>query len=292
MRFILWNLFVILAHLSVVMSASHICVIPYIDRAFCDEEVVENTVKLQMFGQYVPNEEVLYHVVKFLEIDMENVVAFYRMDKPREWFIEFTTSEPCVELKNAGHIAVNQQSSFVACHISTNVELIRVHWMPTYMKAEFLYNFFKRFGEVVDVCNVVNPNTKIDCGTREVYLITRELKNIPYKIAFKSCVSTILITVKGRQPWCLKCDQIGHRRNSCGKLEREIPMDRPANSPQTMATQEVTQTAEDLTQKSKTNTVSEHGNDTMDTVSSTSTPDTKKRKTKKETETDKQEPYG
>ena len=53
-------------------------------------------------------------------------------------------------------------------------------------------------------------------GSRTITLLTDEIKkhNFPHLVRFGHGV-TMLVTMRGRPPMCLKCHQVGHVRSGC-----------------------------------------------------------------------------
>ena len=65
-------------------------------------------------------------------------------------------------------------------------------------------------------------------GVREIRLKTSEFKRqlIPHLVKFNSGQS-ILVTLNGRPPYCLKCHVLGHTRQRCPKVKSFANVVRP-----------------------------------------------------------------
>ena len=97
---------------------------------------------------------------------------------------------------------------------------LRVHWMPLYYDGLILTEILESFGEVVDtnLSKTAHADVVAYDGVREVRLRTDELRKhkIPHVVHFNSGQS-ILITMQGRPPYCLRCKSVGHVRQRCPK---------------------------------------------------------------------------
>lgn len=100
---------------------------------------------------------------------------------------------------------------------------VRVHWLPLYYDNLILHEALHSFGDVVDVkmLKAAHANSVTFDGVREVRLRTDEMRKhtIPHVIHFNSG-QTVLLTMQGRLPYCLKCKSVGHVRNKCPKNNR------------------------------------------------------------------------
>ena len=95
---------------------------------------------------------------------------------------------------------------------------IRVHWLPIYYDGSILREIFAEYGEVLDIKMNKTSHAKLTAfnGQREVRLKCDEFRKqrIPHLINFQSGQS-ILITLPGRLPFCLRCSEVGHVRGRC-----------------------------------------------------------------------------
>ena len=89
---------------------------------------------------------------------------------------------------------------------------IRVHWLPINHVGSILREIFAEYGEVLDLKMNKTSHAKLTAfnGQREVRLKCDEFRKqqIPHLINFQSGQS-ILITLPGRLPICLRCSEVG-----------------------------------------------------------------------------------
>lgn len=95
---------------------------------------------------------------------------------------------------------------------------LRIHWLPIYFDNSILSEILSQYGEILDIKMLKTAHEKLVAynGVREVRLKTDEFhkQQIPHIVNFNSGQS-ILITMQGRPPFCLKCKGIGHVRQRC-----------------------------------------------------------------------------
>ena len=100
---------------------------------------------------------------------------------------------------------------------------VRVHFLPLYYDNLILHEALHSFGEVVNVkmLKAAHANSVTFDGVREVRLRTDEMRKctITHAIHFNSG-QTVLLTMQGRLPYCLKSKSVGHVRNKCPKNNR------------------------------------------------------------------------
>ncbi|KAH3804358.1 hypothetical protein DPMN_132642 [Dreissena polymorpha] len=95
---------------------------------------------------------------------------------------------------------------------------VRVHWLPVFIDNRVLEEMFGIFGSVISVKHETMDmeGFHVISGVRVVRLqMDEEAKNsIPHLLNF-ACGAKALLTVRGRQPLCLRCMNLGHIRGSC-----------------------------------------------------------------------------
>ncbi|KAH3870672.1 hypothetical protein DPMN_033862 [Dreissena polymorpha] len=136
----------------------------------------------------------------------------------------------------------------------------RVHWLPAFISDLAIADMFKGFGQVV---SVEHDTLKVgDFVTRSgVRIVTLECDSnmteaIPHILAF-DCGSRALIAMRGRQPLCLYCQEVGHVRNTCPQNINSIFKHNQESVSGTKVVKDVAQTAPDVAQKAPSSNVKE-----------------------------------
>ena len=95
---------------------------------------------------------------------------------------------------------------------------IKAHWLPLNMDNSLIREVFSEYGKVVIVNMQKNSHDLVSAynDIREVHLKTDEFRKqrVPHLLNFSSGQS-ILVTMAGRVPYCLKCRSVGHKRSRC-----------------------------------------------------------------------------
>lgn len=197
------------------MMSSHSWDLPEFDFKYLDLERHDKTCKITLFGKYPTPQFLLSGLLCAFKLQTEDIVCLNRFEKPNEWYLEARTIELCNKLVHTSVISLDKDTRIVCSTVAPSVELVRVHWLPSYITSEFLKDTFNTIGDVKGVCRVLDPVTGIDNGVREVFLEGAEPDTIPYILRFKSINFRLLVTVRGRPPYCTKCGRVGHSRKHC-----------------------------------------------------------------------------
>ena len=102
--------------------------------------------------------------------------------------------------------------------MSEQIITLRIHWLPMYFDNSIIQEMLNLYGEVINIEMLKTEHAKLSTynGTREVRLKCDELgkQSLPHLINFRSGQS-VLLTVPGRKPYCLRCSTVGHIRSRC-----------------------------------------------------------------------------
>ena len=102
--------------------------------------------------------------------------------------------------------------------MAEQVVSLRIHWLPLYYEDRILMTMLCLYGEGVDIKYMKSTYGNITAmnGTRDVLLKTDEIRKqqIPHLVNIMSGQS-VLITMLGRPPLCLKCKVVGNTRREC-----------------------------------------------------------------------------
>ncbi|KAH3741876.1 hypothetical protein DPMN_048606 [Dreissena polymorpha] len=181
------------------------------------EEAKERTVKVQ--GKRGSSmQEVVNVLMKYGVSDSE--IEWLASGPPgsSEYDVTFKTKYKCISFLNK----IQMQSSVL--HQGVQYRLIkygkqiitcRGHWLPTFISDRVI---FKQFGTVLSVEHdlLTKGDFSTHSGVRVVVVECNPVQkeSIPHIISFEFGTRA-LITMRGWQPLCLYCKEVGHVRNTC-----------------------------------------------------------------------------
>ena len=196
-----------------------------IPREFYDSARIKATVRLGIQSErWVSRQTILGALNKVSGFSLANLNAIYqRTEMSKTWYLELKSREAADFLCA---LKVLDHSSFKAsiCPIEAQTVRVRVHWLPNYIRDSYVKVFLSAYCQPLTIRPLHNEDDGVYTynGVREVQCIMSEEQKskIPHVVRFESGES-MLITIQGRQPYCLKCRQIGHLRKDC--TERKPP---------------------------------------------------------------------
>ena len=136
------------------------------------------------------------------------------------WELTFATPLQQTQFLSAGDFDVRGHAAKVSGADSTTVK-VRLHWIPYYVSNELFVNMFERHGMKVVASEFEKSTVKglehVSTGIRCLTLRTDKVAEIPHVVSFRDGEREMeaLITMTGRLPRCLRCNQNGHVRNKC-----------------------------------------------------------------------------
>ena len=179
------------------------------------KEVQERTVKIICKTSCKPG-LVLQGIKTFVSLDRVEAIGTH--GRNTEFYVTFLSKiDAAILLSNELHI--NGSQAFTE---STGKEevVVRVHWLPYWCDDNSLKEVMGKFGRVKRV-----EHEKIDVSDDEVAHIISNVRRvtlicqgeqkryIPHILKYEG--KDILLTVRGRSSFCLKCKFTGHIRSSC-----------------------------------------------------------------------------
>ena len=148
----------------------------------------------------------------------DEVEAVYKVSAFDPSFSVMLKFSDTVELVSSKRKMQVNGNSYQIMKMNEQVVSIRVHWLPLYFDNRILHKILGQFGEVLNIklLKTAHANVVTFDGVREVKLKVDEFQKqqLPHLVRFNSGQS-ILLTITGRPPYCLKCHQIGHTRQRC-----------------------------------------------------------------------------
>ncbi|MES9882660.1 MAG: hypothetical protein ABW185_17475 [Sedimenticola sp.] len=182
---------------------------------YYDRESYCRSVKIYAPGRRLAD---VYHgLLEFVE--PRHIASIGKVDS-NTFMVTVPDREAFYILLEAGSVEVGGRFQRIV-RVSKQELRVKVHWLPDYIADDFLSTFFGRFGEVTAVhrdTQIVSGETRATVRNcvRTVVLKTGEMGigEIPHMVKFDGGI-TILLTLPGRDPLCLKCHQVGHMRRTC-----------------------------------------------------------------------------
>ena len=109
--------------------------------------------------------------------------------------------------------------------LGRQTSVIRVHWLPLRVNntelEDWVHNFSDEIKDISYETSVATQAEGLLTGIRRIRCILRDgvdRTDIPYKesiMAEDGSLYTVLVSVEGRLPKCLKCEKLGHIRRDC-----------------------------------------------------------------------------
>ena len=160
----------------------------------------------------------IFEVLKKSGVEAEEIKGLYKVGAvDKSWSVLLSTEQTVARLKELQKVRSGRTNFFVTS-MAEQVVSLQVHWLPLYYEDRILKAMLCLYGEVVDIKNMTSTYGNITAmnGTREVLLKTDEIRKqqIPHLVNIMSGQS-VLITMLGRPPLCLKCKVVGHTRREC-----------------------------------------------------------------------------
>jgi len=187
-----------------------------IPNRYIDATMRERCIKIRVNGEFVFRKEIKNVLMTRLDIRQEEIEYIYKEERTREWFVVFRKQREVDRLAQMGEVKV-RDSTILYCERLTQQKLVlRIHWLPAYVRYELLEVFFSDYVKVLYVADNWSQDSGVRTGMREVTLVTDHETNnsIPHMVNFNDGIK-MLVTCPGRLPLCLKCHCIGHVRRDC-----------------------------------------------------------------------------
>ena len=180
-------------------------------------------------GYTYSREEVMAAIIS-QGIAPESIEGLGRMEKNRIWEVLFYTESARDKIASLEVIRTSKNAAIKVFPITGNIAHIKVYWASFFVPNDAIANAIITKtqanggnirilkGETLSIkdskYNVVSKNSvrsfKAEVDAKDL---------VPHLLTFKSPERpepiTVLVTVTGRQPMCLKCKELGHHRSNC-----------------------------------------------------------------------------
>ena len=153
----------------------------------------------------------------------EDLLGLYKVSSTDSTFQVFLANDTAMTRLLDKKFITNGKVKFSVVSMVEQMVTLRIHWLPLFYDNRILKAIFCDYGEIMDIrmCKSSYANVVAMNGLREVTLRTTELlkQKIPHLVTFDSGQS-VLVTMQGRPPLCLKCRTVGHVRKDCTSSQR------------------------------------------------------------------------
>ena len=158
-------------------------------------------------------------------VEPDEIVGIYKVSPSDSVYcVLFKFTDIADQVVRLGPLHVGK-SVFEAMKLNEQVVNVRVHWLPLFTPVPLFFDnsilreIFGAYGEVIGeikMLKTAHEKVVVYDGVREVKLRVDEMKKhmIPHVVHFNSGQS-VLLTIPGRPPYCLKCKTVGHTRGNC-----------------------------------------------------------------------------
>ena len=154
-------------------------------------------------------------------VQLDEIIGIHKVSPSELSYNLICKSEDTFDMLLKKKILDIGRHKFHVCTLAEQIVSLHIHWLPFYVDSLILKEIFSEYGEILQLSfmDTTFREQKVANGKRLVVLKTHEMKKqeIPHLIKFKSGLS-ILVTMEGRPPFCLKCNSTGHIRGDCPGL--------------------------------------------------------------------------
>lgn len=180
-----------------------------------DSDIYHRTLKIFAPGQKVAGiYQCLLHFV-----EPRHIQAIGKVDATT-FHVTIMDRDAFYTVLDAGNLIMGDRT-YKIIRVSDHSLDIKCHWLPEYLSDDFVGNYFSQFGKVKTITHdrqIVDDENKVSLNNcvRTVSIQTGEMgvAMIPHLVKFDGGV-TMLLTIMGREPLCLKCHNVGHMRRTC-----------------------------------------------------------------------------
>jgi len=183
------------------------------------------TVKITIVGQ-LKNEDPRKLLVNAISstVPTDHWKWLIRKERFNQWFLTVATNEQADAITDLKFSHLENDIQLVYSSCGGDMIRVRVHWLPAFVSDLQISRYFSLFGDVFEIKHETYGTPELIStytGVRDVMLRIQESKKrlIPHrsKIDGESC----LITMRGRPPLCLRCNEVGHIRSDCPRHQKK-----------------------------------------------------------------------
>ncbi|MEW8546863.1 MAG: hypothetical protein AB2693_25390 [Candidatus Thiodiazotropha sp.] len=185
---------------------------------YINEDELKMTIKLVPVEQGSPTYGDLFVLLDKYGVKPTDILGCYKVSANDSSFSLFMGNSEVVSMLKRQKFLQNDKFKLMVMGMTEQLLSIRVHWLPLFYENRIIKAMLADYGEVheIKMCKSSYANLVAMNGIREVLLKTDEIKKqqIPHLINL-GCGQSVLLTMQGRPPLCLRCKQVGHTRKDC-----------------------------------------------------------------------------
>ena len=191
---------------------------------YIDEEQLKRTVKLSPLSHSATGYEDVFRALEQVGVQPEDIKGLYKVSVTDLSYLLYLSNDTIQRQLRALKIIGTGKCQFSVVAMNEQTVRCKIHWLPLYYSDRLLKAIFCDYGEVLEIqmCKSSYAHVCAYNGQREVLLRTDEFhkQQIPHLVKLASGHS-ILITLQGRPPLCLKCGELGHTRKDCPSNKKD-----------------------------------------------------------------------
>ena len=158
-------------------------------------------------------------------IDSADVASIFKGEDQRQVQLTFASKPSADSLLSLKSLPLSPMVNAAVRPVRSDFHEIRVHWVPDYIHDALFKDIFSRFGKVASVVKTREKNGRTgSIRLVRIHADWKVVETIPHLMAlrYEGQAIRLLITIKGRPPLCLLCDQIGHVKASCPRSPANV----------------------------------------------------------------------
>ena len=162
-------------------------------------------------------------------VGLQNIIACGQVGSATCWHVVTRTPEQASELASLQDVNV-QDTRVQVFLLKEPLTVLRVSWVPVWIKDTQLHNWCSQFGEVLSVereLHKAKALERVDTLIRRVTLTGEVKDDLPdvTEVDFSGRKVKLLVGVLGRPPRCFRCKLRGHVKAKCKKTVCDVCRD-------------------------------------------------------------------
>ena len=191
-----------------------------IDNKYVNVDSKQKTVILQLRGlkAAATTVDTILAALTANGVDADDISSIFKCEDQRQVQLTFVNKVNSETLLAMPSIAISEHVRADVGPVRSDYHEIRVHWVPDYIRDGLFKDVFSKVGKVISVTRSKERGGRTGCvRIVKVQADWKAIDAVPHLMAarYEGQVHKFLITIAGRPPLCLLCDQIGHVKRNC-----------------------------------------------------------------------------